>query len=124
METPDGFPLWVFGFTLSIVLITTLDIAFASSLYMLSIQLRFYWLKSFVYKRMETRRMKDESSFQIALRIFVMFPAFIHKAYSMVRDYLRAKVEESRHLRPWATLDPTPLYRGEEPFLRSVYIDI
>jgi hypothetical protein len=30
VETPDGFPLWVFGVTLAVVLTTTLFLAFAS----------------------------------------------------------------------------------------------
>ena len=93
IETPNGFPLWVFGVTLAVVLVTTLWIAFASRLYMFFVQLQYYWLKNFVYTRMD-----EESSFYPFLKVLVEIPRLTHKAYHRSRGDLRRYIEERRHL--------------------------
>jgi CorA-like Mg2+ transporter protein len=105
VETPNGFPLWVFGLTLAVTLITTLWVALPGPRNMFLIQYQFYWLKGFVYDHM------DEISWVFQWLVSVVtLPGKIQKAYKRKRREIADKVQKGRHVQPgshrlWARHD-------------------
>ena len=95
VETPQGFPLWIFGITLAAILVTTLWIAFAGRFYMVIIQAQYYLIKYLVY-----RKMFGYGPLWEFCVFLVDIPRLSSKAYRKIRAAFKRGLKEGRHLRP------------------------
>lgn len=100
IEAPSGYPSWVFGVTLTIVLITTVAIAMGGRLYLFSLRLLFYVSKALVYDKIVFYPLRKKPVIWIALRNLIELPDQIRRRYRRAREKLLSFIEQVREAEP------------------------